>query len=55
MPDERLTLARYPDICSECKGKVEKGAMIRFNTFYKTVRHVKCVAKQEGKKEGKNA
>ena len=49
---EILKLASYPDTCSDCKGHVEKGAMIKFNTFHKTVRHVKCPIE---KKEGKSA
>jgi len=51
MANEVLTLARYPDICSDCKNKVEKGDMVKFNTFHKTVRHVKC-KKREVKQNG---
>lgn len=42
MAHEILTLARYADICSNCRGEIEKGAIVMFNTFHKTVRHKKC-------------
>lgn len=51
--DEILTLAGYPDTCSHCKGRIEKGAMVKFNTFHKTIKHAKCPVKKD-EKEGKN-
>lgn len=49
MANEILKLADYPDRCSVCGGNVEKRAMIMFNTFHKTVRHVKCKKEEEVK------
>jgi hypothetical protein len=52
MANEVLKLAEYKAICSECLEKVEIGDMIMYNTFHKSVRHVKC--KKETKREIKS-
>lgn len=42
MADEILMYAKFDGKCSECAYKIDKGAAIKYNTFRKTAKHVKC-------------
>ena len=52
MSDEYLILSPFARICTVCGGKIEKKDIIMYNTFHKSVRHVKC--KKETKEVKQN-
>lgn len=47
--DERPILATRPGTCTDCKSAIHVNDSVWYNTYRKTVRHVKC--KKEGKHE----
>lgn len=42
MSDEIWMYAKFDGKCSACGYNIDKGAAIKFNTFHKTAKHVKC-------------
>ena len=42
MSDEITMVSKFPGKCTECGFKFPKDTFIRFNTFKRTAKHVKC-------------
>lgn len=50
MAIEITMMARYAGKCIACNQRIDEGELIKFNTFKKTAKHVKCSSKELNKK-----
>jgi uncharacterized Fe-S center protein len=42
IPDERTISAKFAGKCTECGQRFPVGTLIKFNTYKRTAKHVKC-------------
>ena len=52
--DEITMMSKFPGKCSDCGYKFPEGTLIKFNTFKRTARHVKCPEPDYSGAEQKN-